>query len=126
LPAPAAERVRSGSGCDADPAASMSSAPKKRARTRGCAASKKASRSPQGLQSRGFDPSTSEDLREGWSLVLVDTPSLVHAEVAPMVQRCDGVYLVVRLGYTARRAVAEAAHVIRINGGRLLGCIAVG
>jgi Mrp family chromosome partitioning ATPase len=89
-------------------------------------ASKNASRSAQGLPSHGFDPSTNEELRAGWSLVLVDTPSLAHPEVAPMMQRCDGVYLVVRLGHTARRAVVEAARVIRLNGGRLLGCVAVG
>jgi Mrp family chromosome partitioning ATPase len=77
-------------------------------------------------RSEGFDPSASEELREGWPLVLVDAPSLAHPEVAPMAKRCDGVYLVVRLGHTARRAVAEAAEVIRTSGGRLLGCVTVG
>jgi Mrp family chromosome partitioning ATPase len=90
------------------------------------AASNNAARSPQQPPSRGFDPTANEELRDGWSLVLVDTPSLAHPEVAPMVQRCDGVYLVVRLGYTARRAVADAARLIRAHGGHLLGCVAVG
>ena len=67
-----------------------------------------------------------EELREGWSLVLLDMASLTHAEVAPLARHCDGVYLVVRLGHTARRAVAEAARVIRGAGGRLLGCAVVG
>ena len=62
----------------------------------------------------------------GWSLVLLDLPSLAHAEVAPLAGACDGVYLVVRLGYTPRSAVAEAARVIRGAGGRLLGCAVVG
>lgn len=79
----------------------------------------------QGLQRRGLDSRQSEELREGWSLVLVDTASLVHPEVAPMTRGCDGVYLVVRLGHTARRAVAEAARLIRAAGGQLLGCLVV-
>ncbi len=76
-------------------------------------------------QSRGFDPFRCEELRQGWSLVLLDTPSLAYPEAAWMTRRCDGVYLVVRLGHTARRAVAEAAHVVRACGGRLLGCLVV-
>jgi Mrp family chromosome partitioning ATPase len=68
----------------------------------------------------------SEELREGWSLVLVDAASLVHPEVAPMISDCDGVYLVVRLGHTARRAVADAARAIQAAGGRLLGSVVVG
>ncbi len=65
-------------------------------------------------------------IAEGWSLVLLDMASLTHAEVAPLARHCDGVYLVVRLGHTARRAVTEAASVIRGAGGRLLGCAVVG
>jgi Mrp family chromosome partitioning ATPase len=64
-------------------------------------------------------------LRQGWPLVLVDAPSLEHVEAAAMLRRCDGVYLVVRLGHTARRAIAEAARVVDHSGGRLLGCVVV-
>lgn len=67
-----------------------------------------------------------EDLREGWSLTLLDMPSLAHAETAPLACCCDGVLLVVRLGRTARRAVAEASRLIRSSGSRLLGCVTVG
>ncbi len=67
-----------------------------------------------------------EELREGWSLVLLDTASLAHSEVTPLARCCDGVYLVVRLGHTTRRAVAEAARAIRGAGGRLLGSVVVG
>jgi Mrp family chromosome partitioning ATPase len=77
-------------------------------------------------ETSGFDRSWIEELRQGWTLVLLDMASLAHAEVAPLAQCCDGVYLVVRLGHTARRAVAEAARVIRGSGGRLLGCVVVG
>jgi polysaccharide biosynthesis transport protein len=66
-----------------------------------------------------------EDLREDWPLVLVDMGSLEHIEAANLVRRCDGVCLVVRLGHTARRAVAEAARVVRKCGGQLLGCVVV-
>jgi Mrp family chromosome partitioning ATPase len=66
-----------------------------------------------------------EQLRQNWPLVLVDVPSLEHVEAAAMLRRCDGVYLVVRLGHTARRAIAEAARVIAHAGGRLLGCVVV-
>jgi hypothetical protein len=32
---------------------------------------------------------------------------------------------VVRLGHTARRAVAEAARALRAKGGRLFGCLVI-
>jgi polysaccharide biosynthesis transport protein len=66
-----------------------------------------------------------EELREGWPLVLLDMCSLAHAEAAPLAGCCDGVYLAVRLGHTARRAVAQAARVLRASGARLLGCLVV-
>lgn len=80
---------------------------------------------PAGPRFQGFDRSWLDELREAWPLVLLDAASLTHAEVAPMVSCCDGVYLVVRLGYTPHRAVAEAARVIHRSGGRLLGCVVV-
>ena len=57
--------------------------------------------------------------------MILDAPSLAHAEAAPLARCCDGAYLVVRLGHTARRAVAEAARALRAKGGRLLGCLVV-
>jgi Mrp family chromosome partitioning ATPase len=75
---------------------------------------------------RGADPEWIEELRESWPLVLLDMASLEHAETAPLLSYCDGVCLVVRLGHTARRAVAEAVGVIAACGGRLLGCAVVG
>lgn len=66
-----------------------------------------------------------EELREGWPLVLLDMPSLEHAEASRLARCCDAVYLVVRLGHTARRAVAEAAGLLRASGSRLLGCVVV-
>jgi protein-tyrosine kinase len=65
-------------------------------------------------------------LRATWPLVLLDTAPLTHARTASMVRYCDAVCLVVRLGHTLQRAVAESARVIQRNGGRLLGCVVVG
>jgi len=75
---------------------------------------------------RGADAAWIDEMRESWPLVLLDMASLEHAETAPILRHCDGVFLVVRLGHTARRAVAEAARVIAVCGGRLLGCVVVG
>ncbi len=75
---------------------------------------------------RCWDRDWFDDLRQRWPLVLLDTPSLEHAEATPIMRYCDGVYLVVRLGHTARRAVAEAVRAINARGGRLLGSVIVG
>lgn len=76
--------------------------------------------------SSNWDREWFDDLRDRWKLVLLDTPSLEHAEPSPLMRYCDGVYLVVRLGYTARRAVAESVRAIRARGSRLLGSITIG
>jgi Mrp family chromosome partitioning ATPase len=67
-----------------------------------------------------------EELRKTWPLILVDLASLTHPEASQFITHCDGVYLVVRLGHTSRRATAEAVRVIRHADGRLLGCAVVG
>ncbi|NLF07796.1 MAG: CpsD/CapB family tyrosine-protein kinase [Pirellulaceae bacterium] len=67
-----------------------------------------------------------EDLRDRWNLVLFDAPSLERAEPSPLMRYCDGVYLVVRLGYTPRRAAAESARAIHARGSRMLGSIVIG
>ena len=67
-----------------------------------------------------------EDVRERWRMILLDMPSLQRAEPAQLVRHCDGVYLVVRLGHTARRAVADSCRAIQARGGRMLGNIVVG
>jgi hypothetical protein len=58
--------------------------------------------------------------------VLLDMPSLEHAEATSLLSHCTGVYLAVRLGHTARSSIAEAARLIPIHGGRLSGCLVVG
>ena len=67
-----------------------------------------------------------EKLKKRYPLVLIDAPSLADFHTAAMIPRCDGVYLVIRLGYTTPYDVREALRVIRQSGGRLLGSIAVG
>jgi Mrp family chromosome partitioning ATPase len=74
---------------------------------------------------RKFAISRIEMLRDRWPLTLLDMPSLAHKSAAPLASRCDGVYLVTRLGYTPRRSIVEAAHLIRTAGGRLLGCLVI-
>jgi hypothetical protein len=73
----------------------------------------------------GGDPAL-EDLKERYQLVLVDAPSLANIQTAAMISWCDGVYLVIRLGYTTPYDVCEALRVIQQAGGRLLGSIAIG
>jgi len=65
-----------------------------------------------------------EELRESWLLTLLDLPSLAHPEAVSLARLCDGVFLIARLGYTPRRAVSQAARMIRA-GGRLLGCLVI-
>jgi hypothetical protein len=67
-----------------------------------------------------------EKLKKQYQLVLIDAPSLAESRTAAMIPHCDGVYLVIRLGYTTPYDVREALRVIKQSGGRLLGSIAVG
>ena len=67
-----------------------------------------------------------EKLKKRYQLVLIDAPSLAEVHTTAMISRCDGVYLVIRLGYTTPYDVREALRVIQQSGGRLLGSIAVG
>lgn len=67
-----------------------------------------------------------DQLLERYRLVLIDTLSLLHDEVVPMAGHCAGMYLIVRLGQTPRRAARAAAKAIRSRGGRLLGSIVLG
>jgi hypothetical protein len=75
--------------------------------------------------SGGWDYSL-EKLKTRYQLVLIDAPSLTNVQTPAMISRCDGVYLVVRLGYATPYDVCESVRVIQQSGGRLLGCIAVG
>jgi len=67
-----------------------------------------------------------EKLKTRYQLVLIDAPSLTNAQTSAMISSCEGVYLLVRLGYTTPYDVCESVRVIQQSGGRLLGCIAVG
>jgi Mrp family chromosome partitioning ATPase len=67
-----------------------------------------------------------KQLRGHYRLVLIDTASLAHPEVAPLAQCCDGTYLVARLNHTTRRELAEAAEVLRDCRGNLLGGVVIG
>jgi Mrp family chromosome partitioning ATPase len=67
-----------------------------------------------------------DEIHARYRLVLIDAPSLIHPEVAPLGPYCDGLYLVVRLHQCSRRALREAARAIHQSQGRLLGSIVLG
>jgi hypothetical protein len=66
-----------------------------------------------------------EEYKQRHQLVLIDAPSLADAQAAAMISQCDGVYLVIRLGYSTAYDVREAVRVIDQAGGLFLGSIAV-
>jgi len=65
-------------------------------------------------------------LRRDYRLVLLDAASLACHETAPMIRLCDGTYLVLRLGRTARREARQAIRAVEAAGGRVLGCVLTG
>ncbi len=65
------------------------------------------------------------DARKHYPLILVHASSLKHPEVVPMARHCEGVYLMVRLHSTTRRAAAEAVPILRRARANLLGCVVV-
>jgi Mrp family chromosome partitioning ATPase len=72
-----------------------------------------------------INPQWIDQWRENWPLVLLNAASLRHADVWPMLERCDGAYLVVCIGHTRRRALCQAASTFRARGVPLLGCVAM-
>jgi Mrp family chromosome partitioning ATPase len=80
---------------------------------------------PPGFEWQYFDAAWVEQIRETWPLVILDMASLEHAETVSLLGHCDGVCLVVRLGHTSRRAVAEAGRVVSACGGKLMGSVVV-
>lgn len=62
---------------------------------------------------------------ERYPLVLVHASSLEYPEAAPLALQSGGVYLVVRLHATMRRAAVEAASLLRRSGANLIGCVVV-
>ena len=66
------------------------------------------------------------DLAGHYDLVVVDASSLAHRGTVQLAAVCDATYLVVRVGEGSPRMLREAAQVVQDNGGRLLGCVAIG
>jgi Mrp family chromosome partitioning ATPase len=64
-----------------------------------------------------------EELRGSYQYVLIDAASLAHPVTASMARFCDGVFLVLRLGRTGRRAARRAVRTLQDRGARLLGCV---
>jgi hypothetical protein len=67
-----------------------------------------------------------EKMTSRCQLVLVDAPCLTDLQATAVFSSCDGVYLLLGLGYTTPYDLGESVRVIQQSGGRLLGCIAVG
>ncbi len=76
------------------------------------------------LESILLEPLLAE-IRQQYRLVLIDTPSLSHADAVSIAACCDASYLVVRLGTTTCRALGEAAALLGPSQGKLQGCIVV-
>ena len=66
-----------------------------------------------------------EELRRAYQLVLIDASPCDDATVRTLAQHADGVYLVIELGTTGRRAAAKAMKILRRAGGRVLGSFVV-
>jgi|GEM_PF-3679064 len=64
-----------------------------------------------------------DELRRDYSVVILSAASPSTPEVAHVAPLCDGVYLIIRLGITPRRAALRAIRDIQRSGGRVLGCV---
>ncbi len=63
------------------------------------------------------------ELRRAYQLVLINGPVTGASAADPAVRCTDGVYLVIGLGRTGRRAARRAVTALREAGGRVLGCV---
>lgn len=66
-----------------------------------------------------------EQLRCHYQVVLLDGPSAACPETMLLARHCDGVFVVVKLGHTGRRAARHAVSLLQNGGVRLLGCVAL-
>lgn len=66
-----------------------------------------------------------DELAADYRLVLLDTASLGHGEIAPLSRWCQGTYLAIRLGRTTSGEAKEAVRMIRSYGGQVSGCVVV-
>jgi Mrp family chromosome partitioning ATPase len=86
-----------------------------------------AGRRPTHGESCGGDPRRwevmLEELRRAYQLVLVDASPAGDPAVQTVARYADGVYLVVDLGHTGRRAARQAVATLRQAGGRVLGSV---
>lgn len=65
-----------------------------------------------------------EALRERYDFIILDTPPVnVVSDILPLVKNVDGVVLVVRPNYTARKEVQKSVSQIEFVGGKVLGVI---
>ena len=66
-------------------------------------------------------------LKEHYSFIILDLPPVTAVADAVAASRlADGMIMVVRSGYTARRALADALRQLTLAGARILGFVFVG
>ena len=65
-----------------------------------------------------------EELRCNYQYVLLDAPCTACPETMSMARHCDGVFVVVELGRTGRRAARDAVSLLQDGGVNVLGCVA--
>jgi hypothetical protein len=87
---------------------------------------------PADMMQNRASPETSDDwmirldeLKLRHKLTLIIAPPLTNFQTPPIMSCCDGVYLILALGRTTPYDVHEAKRVIRLSGGRLLGCLLI-
>ncbi len=66
-----------------------------------------------------------KQLKQRYSLVILDATGLACAQAAPIARHCDGAYLLVLARQTPRRAAARAVTLLSGVNARLLGCVLV-
>jgi Mrp family chromosome partitioning ATPase len=63
------------------------------------------------------------ELRSRYRLIVLDSPSAIHPSTVQMAKYCEGVYMLVELGRTHRRAIRKAVHRLESGDAHLIGCI---
>jgi Mrp family chromosome partitioning ATPase len=66
-----------------------------------------------------------KQLKQRYSLLVLDASGLACAQAAPIARHCDGTYLLVIPRQTPRRAAGRAVNLLSSVNARLLGCVLV-
>jgi Mrp family chromosome partitioning ATPase len=75
---------------------------------------------------RDYPQSFFDDWRRSCRFAVIDGPCLTHPATTAMARCCDGVFLVIALGQTGRRAARQAVRILACGGANVLGCVVAG